>query len=86
MNTFLQTAFSGQIRPYDRRVTYAIDIVRFADLPASGSTIAIGDAVVSVDDEPIYTIKRAKVGLFRGIEYPDYPRRSTNATGGRMAS
>lgn len=76
--------FSGQIRPYDGSVTYAIDIVRFADLPASGSSIAIGDAVVSVDGEPIYTIKRAKVGLFRDIQYPDYPLRSKNSTGGKL--
>ncbi len=81
-----EVEFTGQIRPHDRRVTYAVDIVRFADLPASGSTIAIGDAVVSVDDDPIYTVKRAKVGLFRGIEYPDYPHRSANAKGGRMGS
>jgi len=81
-----EVEFTGQIRPYDGTVTYAIDIVRFADLPASGSSIAIGDAVVSVDDEPIYTIKRAKVGLFRDIQYPDYPLRSANSTGGKMES
>ena len=37
-----------------------------------------------VDDEAIYSIKRARVGTFQGIAYPDYPHRSANATGGRM--
>jgi len=76
--------FSGQIRPHDALVRYEIDIIRFADLPASGSTIAIGDASVLVDDAEIYTIKRAKVGLFRDIAYPDYPLPSSRSRGGRM--
>ncbi|MFV2072558.1 MAG: bifunctional 3-hydroxydecanoyl-ACP dehydratase/trans-2-decenoyl-ACP isomerase [Thermoanaerobaculales bacterium] len=78
--------FSGQIRPHDEVVRYEIDIVRFADLPKSGSCIAIGDATVLVDSDPIYSIKRAKVGLFRDIAYPDYPHPSMNSRGGKMTS
>ena len=44
----------------------------------------IGDATLSVDDEPIYTVKRAKVGLFRDLAYRDYPQLSENARGGRL--
>lgn len=35
-------------------------------------------------DEAIATIQGARVGVFRGIAYPDYPRRSRNAVGGIM--
>jgi 3-hydroxyacyl-[acyl-carrier protein] dehydratase/trans-2-decenoyl-[acyl-carrier protein] isomerase len=67
-------------------VRYEINIVRFADLRKSGSCVAIGDATVLVDSDPIYSIKRAKVGLFRDITYPDYPHSSANSRGGKMSS
>ena len=76
--------FAGQIRPHDRVVRYEIDVVRYQDLPTSGSSVVIGDATVKVDGEPIYEIKRAKVGVFRDIDYPDYPLPSPNSRGGRM--
>ena len=79
-----EVEFSGQIRPYDQTVRYELDILRAADLPASGSAIAIGDGRVLVDGAPIYAIKRAKVGIFRDIDYPDYPKRSPRSRGGRM--
>jgi 3-hydroxyacyl-[acyl-carrier protein] dehydratase/trans-2-decenoyl-[acyl-carrier protein] isomerase len=65
-------------------VRYEIDIVRYQELPSSGSAIVIGDARVLVDGEPIYDISRAKVGVFKDIDYPDYPWPSENARGGRM--
>lgn len=79
-----EVEFSGQIRPHDGVVRYEVDIVRYQELPASGSSIAIGDARVLVDDEPIYEIGRAKVGVFLDIDYADYPWKSGKATGGRM--
>jgi 3-hydroxyacyl-[acyl-carrier protein] dehydratase/trans-2-decenoyl-[acyl-carrier protein] isomerase len=79
-----EVEFSGQIRPHDKVVRYEIDIVRYQDLPQSGSAVAIGDATVFVDDEAIYQIKRAKVGVFRDIDYADYPHASANSRGGRM--
>ena len=81
-----EVEFSGQIRPYDEIVRYEIDIVRFADLPKSGSCIGIGNATVLVDSDAIYSIKRAKVGLFRDITYPDYPHPSKESRGGKMSS
>ncbi|MBI1813846.1 MAG: bifunctional 3-hydroxydecanoyl-ACP dehydratase/trans-2-decenoyl-ACP isomerase [Deltaproteobacteria bacterium] len=78
--------FAGQIRPHDHTVRYEVDIVRATMLPASGATIAIGDATLLVDSEPIYSIKRAKVGVFRDIDYADYPRRSARSRGGRMGA
>jgi len=77
--------FFGQIRPHDRLVRYEIDVRRYSELKATGSSIAIGDATVLVDGEPIYTIKNAKSGLFRGIAYRDYPYPGRNAKGGRLA-
>ncbi len=80
-----EVEFSGQIRPHDKLVRYEIDIVRYQDLPQSGSAVAIGDATVLVDGEPIYEIKRAKVGVFREIDYADYPFPSERSRGGKMA-
>ncbi|MBW2267232.1 MAG: bifunctional 3-hydroxydecanoyl-ACP dehydratase/trans-2-decenoyl-ACP isomerase [Deltaproteobacteria bacterium] len=79
-----EVEFYGQIRPHDKLVRYEVDIRRFAVLPDSGSVIVIGDAILSVDDEPIYSIKRAKVGLFTDLSYSDYPHASANARGGRL--
>jgi 3-hydroxyacyl-[acyl-carrier protein] dehydratase / trans-2-decenoyl-[acyl-carrier protein] isomerase len=76
--------FFGQIRPHDKLVRYEIDIQRYQDLPGSGSAVAIGNAKVLVDGEQIYSIKRAKVGVFLDIDYPDYPWPSRKSRGGRM--
>jgi len=77
--------FAGQIRPHDRVVRYEIAIRRYAELSAAGASMAIGDATVGVDGEPIYTIKGAKVGLFRNLSYRDYPAPSERSRGGRIA-
>ncbi len=79
-----EVEFAGQIRPHDGIVRYEVDIVRYQELRRSGSAIAIGDARVLVDDAPIYSIQRAKVGVFKEIDYPDYPWPSERARGGRM--
>jgi 3-hydroxyacyl-[acyl-carrier protein] dehydratase/trans-2-decenoyl-[acyl-carrier protein] isomerase len=80
-----EVEFFGQIRPHDRVVRYEVAVRRYAELPESGSAIAIGDATLAVDGEPIYRIEKAKVGLFRGLAYRDYPNLSRNARGGRLA-
>lgn len=77
-----EVEFAGQIRPHDATVRYEIEIARYQELATSA--VAIGDARVLVDDSEIYTIRRAKVGVFRGIDYPDYPWPSANSRGGRM--
>jgi len=79
-----EVEFSGQIRPHDSVVRYDVTIRRYTTLKAGGTSVAIGTGQVMVDGEHIYTIKDAKVGLFHGITYPDYPRRSDNARGGIM--
>ena len=79
-----EVEFSGQIRPHNKRVRYELQIVRFSNLKASGVSLGIADGQVLVDDEEIYSLKRAKVGVFKGIEYPDYPLRSENSVGGIM--
>ena len=79
-----EVEFFGQIRPHDQLVRYEVDIVRFQELPSSGSTIAIGDARVLVDGAEIYRIDRAKVGTFLGIDYDDYPWPSERSRGGVM--
>jgi 3-hydroxyacyl-[acyl-carrier protein] dehydratase/trans-2-decenoyl-[acyl-carrier protein] isomerase len=79
-----EVEFAGQIRPHDSVMRYEIDIVRYSELPASGAAIAIGDATVAIDGEVIYTIKRAKVGIFRDIAYRHYPFPTERSRGGRM--
>jgi 3-hydroxyacyl-[acyl-carrier protein] dehydratase/trans-2-decenoyl-[acyl-carrier protein] isomerase len=79
-----EVAFSGQIRPFNRCVRYEIDVRRFTQLKESGACIVIGEGKVSVDGEEITEIHGARTGVFRGIAYPDYPRRSANSVGGRM--
>lgn len=79
-----EVEFSGQIRPHDKLVRYEVDIVRYQELPASGSAIAIGDGRVLVDGVEIYRIDRAKVGAFLNIDYSDYPFPSERSVGGLM--
>ncbi len=79
-----EVEFAGQIRPYNKLVRYEVDIRRFSLLKDSGSAVAIGNAKVLVDGELIYTVADAKVGMFQGIAYPDYPARSKNSVGGIM--
>ena len=77
-----EVEFAGQVRPHDAVVRYEIDIARYQELATSA--IAIGDARVLVDDSEIYNIRRAKVGIFRDIDYTDYPLPSRHSRGGRM--
>jgi 3-hydroxyacyl-[acyl-carrier protein] dehydratase/trans-2-decenoyl-[acyl-carrier protein] isomerase len=79
-----EVEFFGQIRPHDHCVRYEIDIKRYAELERAGASMVIGDATLFVDDEPIYTIKKARVGTFQGIAYPEYPGPGPNAKGGRI--
>jgi 3-hydroxyacyl-[acyl-carrier protein] dehydratase / trans-2-decenoyl-[acyl-carrier protein] isomerase len=79
-----EVEFSGQIRPYNKLVRYDVEIRRFSLLKDSGSAVAVGSAKVLVDGELIYQVKDAKVGMFRGIAYTDYPLPSANSRGGIM--
>ncbi len=79
-----EVSFNGQVRPFNRCVRYEIDVKRFSNLKDSGASIVIGNARVLVDNEAIASVQAARVGVFRGIAYPDYPRRSRHAVGGIM--
>ncbi len=79
-----EVEFAGQIRPHDACVRTEIDVRRYTELEKAGASMVIGDATLFVDDAAIYTVKRARVGTFRGIAYPDYPLPSANSRGGRM--
>jgi len=79
-----EIAFDGQIRPHDSTVRYEIDVRRYSVLREGAASLIIGTGRVFVDGAQIYTITDAKVGLFKGIAYADYPQRSENATGGVM--
>ncbi|PIQ38376.1 MAG: bifunctional 3-hydroxydecanoyl-ACP dehydratase/trans-2-decenoyl-ACP isomerase [Lysobacterales bacterium CG17_big_fil_post_rev_8_21_14_2_50_64_11] len=72
--------FFGQIRPHDGVVSYRVEVRRHAQM--QGGAVVIGDGTVSVDGEAIYTVRDAKVGIYPGIQYTDYPARSANSNGG----
>lgn len=79
-----EVEFSGQIRPRDTRVRTEVEVRRYTELERAGAAMVIGDAELFVDDEPIYSVKRARVGTFQDIDYPDYPLDSPRSRGGRM--
>lgn len=79
-----EVEFAGQIRPYNKVVRYEVEIRRFSLLKESGSAVAVGTAKVFVDGTLIYQVKDAKVGMFQGIGYPDYPKPSAHSIGGTM--
>ncbi|NNF16981.1 MAG: bifunctional 3-hydroxydecanoyl-ACP dehydratase/trans-2-decenoyl-ACP isomerase [Gammaproteobacteria bacterium] len=72
--------FFGQIRPHDTMVTYDVSIRRYSSI--QGNAVVIGNGTVAVDGEQIYSVSDARVGVFDGIRYDDYPARSKNSTGG----
>jgi 3-hydroxyacyl-[acyl-carrier protein] dehydratase/trans-2-decenoyl-[acyl-carrier protein] isomerase len=72
--------FFGQIRPHDGVATYRVEVRRYSQL--QGAAVVIGDGSVSIDGEAIYSVREAKVGIYPGIQYMDYPARSANSKGG----
>lgn len=72
--------FFGQIRPHDGVVTYQVEVRRYSEM--QGGAVVIGDGTVSVDGEAIYSVRDAKVGVYPGIAYHDYPAPSANSKGG----
>ena len=79
-----EVEFFGQIRPHDAVVRYEIDVRRYTEFANVGASMVIGDATLLVDDEPIYSVKHAKVGTFQRIDYADYPNPSERSRGGKM--
>lgn len=79
-----EVEFNGQIRPYNKLIRYEVSIRRYSYMKERGVALAVGTGLVFVDDEHIYTIKDAKVGLFKGITYDDYPFKSPKSIGGLM--
>jgi 3-oxoacyl-[acyl-carrier-protein] synthase-3 len=76
--------FFGQIRPHDSVIRYEVDVLRYSELPKTGASMVIGDARLLVDGDEIYKVGRARVGLFKDIDYPDYPLPSERSRGGKM--
>ena len=79
-----EVEFLGQIRPHNKVVRYEIDIRRYSQMESQGAAMAIATAKVLVDDELIYNIHGAKVGVFTDIQYQDYPHKGKNHTGGLL--
>ena len=60
-----EVSFRGQVRPNSQRVTYRVDISR---LIMRRLIMGVGDAVLEVDGEAIYSAKDLRVGLFTATE------------------
>ena len=79
-----EVSFDGQIRPHNSLVRYEIEVRRYTVLQGGHTSLVIANGNVIVDGEHIYTIKDAKVGVFSGIAYTDYPYKGENSVGGIM--
>jgi len=77
-----EVEFNGQIRPHNKLVIYDVEVRRFTNI--QGSSMVVGTGSVFVDGEKIYSVADAKVGVFPGIQYTDYPNRSKNSVGGLL--
>lgn len=65
-------SFFGQIRPYDKEIVYAVDILSVET--EGGETLMTGKAAVSVDGTPVYTIASAQIATaFWTDENPSAP-------------
>ncbi len=69
-------SFDGQIRPEDSMVRYEVEVRRCTGLSGGGATLSIADAVVLVDERPVYTLKDARVGLFPDLARENAERKS----------
>ncbi len=77
-----QIEFNGQIRPYNKIIRYEINIIRYSEFKEQGLTLALANGYLFIDNEPIYEVKKAKVGVFRDIAYKGYPLKNKNYLGG----
>jgi 3-hydroxyacyl-[acyl-carrier protein] dehydratase/trans-2-decenoyl-[acyl-carrier protein] isomerase len=64
-----EIAFDGEIRPHNRLLRYEIDVRRCTILAGNRATQAIADARLLIDGSAIYTLRGARVGLFRDHAY-----------------
>ena len=67
-----EVEFSGQIRPFDKQITYDLEVHRYSPLDG-GAGVAIGSGRVLVDGKHIYSVRHLKAGVFPDIRYDDYP-------------
>ncbi|MCS7204875.1 MAG: bifunctional 3-hydroxydecanoyl-ACP dehydratase/trans-2-decenoyl-ACP isomerase [Leptospiraceae bacterium] len=74
--------FEGQVRPWNKIIRYEIEILRYSELREQGVAIAIADGKLFVDGTPIYSIEKARVGIFKNISYKDYPFPTQHSIGG----
>jgi len=74
--------FQGQIRPHNKVARFEIMVSRFQDLKNTGSSLAVADGNVLIDGDLIATARGARVGIFQGIAYTDYPNPSSRSFGG----
>ena len=80
-----EVEFSGQIRPFDQKITYDLEVHRYSALDGEAG-VAIGSGRVLVDGQHIYSVRHLKAGVFPDIRYDDYPNPdSPFARGGKRS-
>ncbi len=80
-----EVEFAGQIRPYDKQISYELQVHRYSALEG-GSGVAIGSGRVLIDGQHIYSVRHLKAGVFPEIRYSDYPNPDSRfACGGKRS-
>jgi 3-hydroxyacyl-[acyl-carrier protein] dehydratase/trans-2-decenoyl-[acyl-carrier protein] isomerase len=79
-----EVEFLGQIRPHNKVIKIEVDIRRYSQMESQKVSISLGDGRLYVDNELIYKVKDARVGIFDKIRYTNYPMSGENDTGGIM--
>lgn len=77
-----EVEFQGQVRPHNKLIRIEIDIRRYSYIESKKSALALANGNLFVDDELIYQVKDARVGIFGGLRYKNYPMLGENHLGG----
>jgi 3-hydroxyacyl-[acyl-carrier protein] dehydratase/trans-2-decenoyl-[acyl-carrier protein] isomerase len=79
-----EIAFNGQIRPFNKVARFEVEVKRYSELKNNGASLIVANGSLAIDGEVVMTVKNARTGVFKGITYNDYPKKSANSIGGIM--
>ncbi|WCL50179.1 bifunctional 3-hydroxydecanoyl-ACP dehydratase/trans-2-decenoyl-ACP isomerase [Leptospira sp. GIMC2001] len=73
-----QVEFTGQIRPHNKVLRMEVDVRRYSFIESQQASMVLGTGTLFVDDSQIYKVSNARVGIFLGLRYPNYPMTHAN--------
>lgn len=77
-----EVEFSGQIRPHDSIMRIEVTIRKYSYLQSQKSSLVVSDGNLFIDDDLVYVVKNARVGVFENLRYKNYPNKTENSKGG----